>query len=81
MTAFAAQASPARFAPGSTAVRRDVHAGRIWTAMPQRVIDDTGDTLQLAYRPGITSLASTTWVTAPAPAPSSTPRNSSSPWD
>ncbi|MEV7189024.1 DUF402 domain-containing protein [Kitasatospora sp. NPDC093102] len=62
MTAPAAQASPARFAPGSTVVRRDVHAGRVWTAMPQRVIGDTGDTLQLAYWPGITSLAPTTWI-------------------
>ena len=41
------------FAPGATAVRRDVLAGRVWTAMPQRVIADTGDTLTLAYWPGI----------------------------
>ncbi|MFJ2868026.1 DUF402 domain-containing protein [Kitasatospora sp. NPDC087314] len=45
-------------------VRRDVHAGRVWTAMPQRVVDDTGHVLSLAYWPGIESLAPTTWITA-----------------
>ncbi|MFC8448178.1 DUF402 domain-containing protein [Kitasatospora sp. NPDC057223] len=64
MTSPAEQVPPARFEPGSTAVRRDVHRGRVWTAMPQRVLADTGDTLQLAYWPGITSLAPTTWIEA-----------------
>ncbi|MFJ9523638.1 DUF402 domain-containing protein [Kitasatospora sp. NPDC101801] len=50
------------FTPGATAVRRDVHLGRVWTAMPQRVLADTGDVLTLAYWPGITSLAPTTWI-------------------
>ncbi|WP_329929004.1 hypothetical protein [Streptomyces sp. SP17BM10] len=50
---------PDLFRPGATAVRRDVHAGRVWTAMAQRVIDDTGATLTLARRPGIQSLALT----------------------
>ncbi|WP_158701937.1 DUF402 domain-containing protein [Kitasatospora sp. MMS16-BH015] len=36
------------FQPGTTVLRRDVHAGRVWTAMPQRVIDDTGRVLTLA---------------------------------
>ncbi|TYC68630.1 hypothetical protein [Streptomyces sp. CB01881] len=62
MTAPAEQTPTARFEPGSTAVRRDIHAGRVWTAMPHRVIDDTGEPLQLAYWPGITSLAPTTWI-------------------
>jgi len=52
------------FQPGTTAVRRDVHLGRVWTAMPQRVLADTGDTVTLAYWPGITSLAPTTWITS-----------------
>ncbi|WP_280728109.1 DUF402 domain-containing protein [Kitasatospora sp. MAA4] len=58
MTATAAE----RFEPGATAVRRDVRAGQVWTAMPQRVLQDTGATLQLAYWPGIESLAPTTWI-------------------
>ena len=41
------------FQPGTTVLRRDVHAGRVWAAMPQRVIDDTGHVLTLAYWPGI----------------------------
>ncbi|MER5642152.1 DUF402 domain-containing protein [Kitasatospora sp. NPDC002227] len=52
------------FQPGTTVLRRDVHADRVWTAMPQRVIDDTGHVLTLAYWPGIESLAPTTWITA-----------------
>ncbi|MFD0567977.1 hypothetical protein ACFQ0T_00110 [Kitasatospora gansuensis] len=52
------------FQPGSTAVRRDVHAGRVWTAMPQRVIADTGHVLTLAYWPGIESLAPMSWITS-----------------
>ncbi|WP_329560290.1 DUF402 domain-containing protein [Kitasatospora sp. NBC_01266] len=52
------------FQPGTTAIRRDVHADRVWTAMPQRVIDDTGHMLTLAYWPGIESLAPTTWITS-----------------
>ncbi len=52
------------FQPGTTPVRRDVHAGRVWTAMPQRVVDDTGHVLTLAYWPGIESLAPTTWITS-----------------
>ncbi|MFI6850027.1 DUF402 domain-containing protein [Kitasatospora sp. NBC_00085] len=52
------------FQPGTTVIRRDVHAGRVWTAMPQRVIADTGHVLTLAYWPGIESLAPTTWITS-----------------
>ncbi|MGW4652312.1 DUF402 domain-containing protein [Kitasatospora sp. NPDC004289] len=52
------------FQPGTTVVRRDVHAGRVWTAMPQRVVADTGHQLTLAYWPGIESLAPTTWITS-----------------
>ncbi|MFJ2781596.1 DUF402 domain-containing protein [Kitasatospora sp. NPDC087315] len=52
------------FQPGTTVLRRDVHADRVWTAMPQRVVDDTGHVLTLAYWPGIESLAPTTWITA-----------------
>ncbi|WP_407992005.1 DUF402 domain-containing protein [Kitasatospora sp. CMC57] len=52
------------FTPGSTVVRRDVHAGQVWTAMPQRVVADTGHVLTLAYWPGIESLAPITWITS-----------------
>ncbi|MFF8775286.1 DUF402 domain-containing protein [Kitasatospora sp. NPDC015120] len=52
------------FQPGTTVVRRDVPAGRVWTAMPQRVVDDTGLVLTLASWPGIESLAPTTWITS-----------------
>jgi hypothetical protein len=52
------------FEPGATVVRRDVHAGRVWTAMPQRVVADTGQVLTLAYWPGIESLAPTSWISA-----------------
>ncbi|MFF2751328.1 DUF402 domain-containing protein [Kitasatospora sp. NPDC058048] len=52
------------FRPGTTVVRRDVHAGRVWTAMPQRVVADTGHVLTLAYWPGIESLAPTSWITS-----------------
>ncbi|MEE1820795.1 DUF402 domain-containing protein [Streptomyces sp. BE20] len=50
------------FQPGAMALRRDVHAGRVWTAMAQRVVADTGHVLTLAYRPGVESLAPTTWI-------------------
>ncbi|MFJ6385914.1 DUF402 domain-containing protein [Kitasatospora sp. NPDC092039] len=52
------------FQPGTTVVRRDVHAGRVWTAIPQRVVDDNGHVLTLASWPGIESLAPTTWITS-----------------
>ncbi|OKI95101.1 DUF402 domain-containing protein [Kitasatospora sp. CB01950] len=52
------------FQPGATAVRRDVHAGRVWTAKPQRVVADTGHVLTLACWPGIEGLAPTTWTEA-----------------
>ncbi|WP_170305255.1 DUF402 domain-containing protein [Kitasatospora viridis] len=52
------------FAAGDTAIRRDVHMGRVWTAMPQRVLDDTGAVLTLAYWPGIVGLAPITWIAA-----------------
>ncbi|WP_063783295.1 DUF402 domain-containing protein [Streptomyces sp. XY431] len=52
------------FQPGTTVIRRDVHADRVWTAMPQRVVADTGHVLTLAYWPGIESLAPTTWITS-----------------
>jgi hypothetical protein len=53
-----------RFAAGATVVRRDILRGRVWTAMPQRAVSDTGTALSLAYWPRVTSLAPTTWITA-----------------
>ncbi|MFJ5122386.1 DUF402 domain-containing protein [Kitasatospora sp. NPDC088548] len=54
----------ARFTPGSTAVRRDVHNGRVWSAQPYRTLADDGDVLELLYWPGLTSLGPTTWADA-----------------
>ncbi|MCP2314276.1 DUF402 domain-containing protein [Kitasatospora paracochleata] len=52
------------FTPGATVVRRDIHAGRVWSAQPHRALADTGTVLHLGYWPGITALAPTTWTTA-----------------
>lgn len=51
-----------RFEPGDTAVRRDIFAGKVWTAAPYRVVRDHGDELVLACWPGNESLAPTTWI-------------------
>lgn len=59
MTAPAAPGG--RFEAGATVVRRDVHAGRVWSAQPYRALADTGSVLHLAYWPGLRSLAPTTW--------------------
>jgi len=47
------------FAPGSTAVRRDVFRGKVWTATPFRVVRDGSDLLALAIWPGEKMLAPT----------------------
>ncbi|MBD0688737.1 DUF402 domain-containing protein [Streptomyces sp. CBMA123] len=52
------------FPAGSTAVRRDVVGGRIWTAMPYTVLADDGATLTLTARPGTESLAPASWTTS-----------------
>lgn len=60
-----------RFATGATAVRRHVWKGKVWTAMPYRVLEDTGDYLVLACWPGLKSLAPAVWIDsmhAPDPA-------------
>ncbi|MFE5586104.1 DUF402 domain-containing protein [Kitasatospora sp. NPDC056531] len=54
----------ARFESGARVVRRDIHAGKVWSAQPYRALADTGTVLELAYWPGIRSLAPTTWTTA-----------------
>ncbi|MER7701421.1 DUF402 domain-containing protein [Kitasatospora sp. NPDC097605] len=59
-----ASAPVSRFAPGTTAVLRDIARGRIWSATPLYVLADTGATLTLAARPGIEKLAPTTWITS-----------------
>jgi protein associated with RNAse G/E len=51
-----------RFAAGATAVKRDVLRGKVWTAAPHRVVEDTGDNLVLASWPGVEQLAPTTWI-------------------
>lgn len=52
------------FAPGSTAVRRDVHGGRVWSATPKRVIADGGDFLASARWPGVRLMGPGSWVAA-----------------
>lgn len=51
-----------RFAEGSTALRRDVWRGKIWTAHPYRVLRDDERGLLLACWPGVKMLAPATWV-------------------
>jgi hypothetical protein len=50
------------FTTGSTAVRRDVLNGKIWSAAAHRVIEDRDGVLVLACWPGAESLAPTTWI-------------------
>ncbi|MFD0532272.1 DUF402 domain-containing protein [Kitasatospora arboriphila] len=64
MTVPAGPGLGARFPPGATVVRRDIHHGKVWSAQPYRAITDTGTVLHLAYWPGIRSLAPTAWTTA-----------------
>lgn len=47
---------------GTTAVRRDVLNGQVWTAGAHRVLDDDGRQLILACWPGTTTFAPTTWI-------------------
>lgn len=54
----------ALFRPGSTAVRRDVYGGRVWSATPKRVIADGGDSLVLARWPGVRLMGPGSWVAA-----------------
>ncbi len=48
--------------PGATAIRRDVHRGRVWTAYPTRVLEHSERALVLAHWPGVTVLVPTTWT-------------------
>ncbi|MEU3568350.1 DUF402 domain-containing protein [Kitasatospora sp. NPDC036755] len=52
------------FAPGGTAVRRDVARGRVWSATPCAVLADDGATLTLTVRPGTETLAPARWTAA-----------------
>ncbi|GAA2913204.1 hypothetical protein Acy02nite_90470 [Actinoplanes cyaneus] len=47
---------------GTTAVRRDVLDGLVWTAGAHRVLDDDGTRLPLACWPGATTFAPTSWI-------------------
>ncbi len=47
---------------GSTAIRRDVHLGRVWTAYPTRVLEHSERALVLAHWPGVRVLVPTTWT-------------------
>ncbi|GAB3968859.1 DUF402 domain-containing protein [Actinoallomurus acanthiterrae] len=50
------------FPQGSTVVCRDVLRGKVWSAAPFRVIQDTGTVLMLACWPGVEMVAPTTWI-------------------
>lgn len=52
----------ARFRPGSTAVRRDVRQGKVWTATPNRVLADADGTVVLTCWPGVGMLGPATWT-------------------
>lgn len=47
---------------GTTAIRRDMFRGRLWTAYPTRVLDHTADRLALVHWPGVEVLVPTTWI-------------------
>ncbi|MFC4012838.1 DUF402 domain-containing protein [Nonomuraea purpurea] len=51
-----------RFEPGATVVRRHVWNGKVWTAMPYRVLQDDDEYLVVANWPGLRALVSTTWI-------------------
>ena len=50
------------FPEGSTVVRRDTLWGKVFSAMPYRVIRDTGTELVLALWPGVEMLSPSTWI-------------------
>lgn len=50
------------FPIGSTAVRRDVLRGKVWTATPNRVLADADGVVVFACWPGVRMLAPTTWT-------------------
>jgi hypothetical protein len=50
--------------PGTTVIRRDVYGGAVWSATPQRVIEDGPDGLVVAHWPGVRCLAPAPWAAA-----------------
>jgi uncharacterized protein DUF402 len=50
------------FAEGATVVRRDILRGKVWSAIPHRVVADSGDTLVLARWPGVEMVGPATWI-------------------
>jgi Protein of unknown function (DUF402) len=63
------------FAPGSTAVRRDIFRGQVWTATPFRVVSDSSDLLAMAIWPGVERLAPTHQADLTSPRRDETVRN------
>jgi predicted RNA-binding protein associated with RNAse of E/G family len=47
---------------GSTAVRRDVFRGRVWTEAPVRVLAADGDSVRIALWPGVVTMAAEKFV-------------------
>jgi Protein of unknown function (DUF402) len=63
------------FVPGSTAVRRDIFRGQVWTATPFRVVSDSSDLLAMAIWPGVEGLAPTHQADLTSPRRDETVRN------
>jgi Protein of unknown function (DUF402) len=59
--------APARFEPGTVAVRRDVFRGKVRSAWPARVVHDTGEEIAWACWSGTELVAETSWRTSDDP--------------
>jgi hypothetical protein len=59
-----ADGDPGHLPPGVTAVRRFLFAGRIWTAIPTRVVKDTAERLVVAHWPSTVAKVPTSYLRA-----------------
>ncbi|GAA1885804.1 hypothetical protein [Asanoa iriomotensis] len=50
------------FAPGTTVAWRNVFGGRLWSAIPTRVLHDTGRVVTAAHWPGVSCAVPTAWL-------------------
>ena len=49
-------------AAGTTVIRRDVFDGRVWSAYPTRVLEETTRRMTLVQWPGVTVMVPVTWI-------------------
>ncbi|MEV0717780.1 DUF402 domain-containing protein [Asanoa sp. NPDC050611] len=49
------------FTPGTTVAWRNVFGGRVWSAIPCRVLQDTGTVVTVAHWPGVSCLVPELW--------------------